>query len=114
MAINSNSIAPPTLAKRTVDVPGIGEVIVRGGLGSEKIALYDRARDGNLTDHMAALLACACINPDGSQFWTSEQWDIWTGQHLTDAVGLYSVARELWGMDAEAAEKKSEHPGGEP
>ncbi len=97
------------VARRVVTVPTErvqvdalgGEVLVRGLTLSQRVAIAAAADGG--APGMLSILAATVLADDGEPLWPAEDWDLWAGQHLDDAVRLVTVARRLSGIDLEAA-----------
>ena len=123
MALDSKQLKEPVLPKEAVPVAELeGEVIVRSLMLDEHLALSSqRARlavpaDGESQDDANAragaamvprTLAAACINPDGSPFWSTEQWRVFGARHPVPALKLFGVAMRLSGQDMEHERKNS-------
>lgn len=97
-------IPAPVLPQETVDVPELGgEVIVRGLLLKDRIALFSAAESGGA--QLSRLLAATVVDADQVPVYTTEQWEQFGAQHFGAALALFGVARRLSGLDAEVAEK---------
>lgn len=117
MTIERSQVKAPVLPKKAVDVPAIGgEVIVRGLLLSDRIALWDlsKARAGETDDQANAraegymvveILARAVVLDDGLPLWTSAQWNEFASTHSDEALRLSGIAQRLSGGDTKAIEK---------
>ncbi len=98
------NIAAPVLPKETVDVPELGgEVIVRGLLLSERLALLSEAENGEAK--LSSLLAATVVDADGAAVYDAQQWEEFGARHFAAALRLFAVAKRLCGLDAEVAEK---------
>lgn len=103
--INKANVPPPVLPKRVVDVPELGgEVIVRGLLLSDRLAVYRKAKTDDL--FISDLLACTVVDSENQPIYTKEQWEEFGSNHFNQSLNLYKVAKELSGLDAEINEKK--------
>ncbi len=105
--LKKSQIAPPVLPKETVDVPELGgEVVVRGLLFSERLALFARVDEkGKAFADIPQLLAQTVIDGDGEPVFTAEQWEAFGASHMEALLRVFAVARRLSGLDAEAAAK---------
>lgn len=105
--LKKSQIAPPVLPKETVDVAELGgEVVVRGLLLSERLALYAGAGDdGRVFAQIPALLAQTVVDADGDAIYDAAAWEAFGAQHMEAALRLFAVAKRLSGLDAEAAAK---------
>lgn len=106
MALKRDQIAAPVLPKEAVEVPEMGgEVVVRGLLLRERLALFDDAKGGERYGHISAVLAACVVDADGRQVWSAEQWEQFGARHFEAALRLFDVARRLSGLDAEERKK---------
>lgn len=106
MALKRDQIPAPVLPKEAHEVPELGgEVIVRGLLLRERLALFDDAQGGERFGHLSAVLSACVIDADGQQIWTAEQWEQFGASHFEAALKLFNVAKRLSGLDAEERKK---------
>ena len=107
MALKKADIKPPVLPKETVEVDALGgEVVVRGLLLRERLALFDDARDGGERfGHLSAVLAACVVDADGKQVFTVDEWEQFGAVHFEAALKLFNVAQRLSGLDVEGAKK---------
>lgn len=122
MAIDRNQARPPVLPKEAVDVPEIGgEVIVRGLLLTERLALFvenlpqaqaegeEAVIDGPVAAdryiHIPRMLARTVLAADGKPLWTEAQWEEFGAVHFDVALRLFHVAQRLSGLQVEEAKK---------
>lgn len=119
MTVDRSTVKTPTLPKEVAQVPGIGEVIVRGLLMSEQMAitaaaLNEKAQPGETDDQarlrarsmrVALTLSKTVILDDGKPLWTAEEWDVFGSRNPDAALDIYNVANRLNGEDDEASEK---------
>ena len=107
MAINRNDLIKPELPRETVAVPALGgEVIVRGLLLGERLALFaDLRDDGKTYAHISKMLAPTVIGEDGAALMSEAEWEAFGGVHFGEALELFAVARRLSGLDAEVIAK---------
>lgn len=105
--VKKSSIAAPVLPRETVEVPELGgEVVVRGLLFSERMALLARHGDGSKPfEDIPALLAQVVLDGDDLPIFSADQWEQFGAQHLESLLTLFKVARRLSGFDQEAVEK---------
>lgn len=105
--LKKSQIASPVLPKETVDVAELGgEVVVRGLLLSERLALYAGAGDdGRVFAQIPVLLAQTVVDADNAPVFDAAQWEAFGAQHMEAALRLFAVAKRLSGLDAEAAAK---------
>lgn len=121
MVVKRGDIKPPVLPREAVSVDAIGgEVIVRGLLMSEQMAITTqilmagKPQPGE-TDEAAGIrarslrvaetLARTVVLDDGQPLWTAAEWDVFGSRESGAALQLFSVAQRLNGQDEEAAEK---------
>lgn len=103
--VNKANVPPPALPKQVVDVPELGgEVIVRGLLLSDRLAVYRKAKTDDL--FISDLLACTVVDSENEPIYTKEQWEEFGSSNFNQSLKLYKVAKELSGLDAEVNEKK--------
>lgn len=123
MAIDRNQARAPVLPKEAVDVPEIGgEVIVRGLLLTERLALFvenlpaaqaageegapiDGAPSANRYIHIPRMLARTVLASDGEPLWTETQWEEFGAVHFEASLALFRTAQRLSGLDIEDARK---------
>jgi hypothetical protein len=109
MAIARESIRPPVLPKQAVPVAALGgEVVVRGMVLSERLALMSAARNAEGTvnfGHVCRALAVCVLAEDGEPVFTATEWETFGGANVDAALDLFAKVRELSGMDAEASKK---------
>lgn len=104
--LKKSEIARPVLKKQAVAIAELGgEVVVRGLMLSERLALFAGMAEGKAYAHMAQLLALCVQDCDGVPVFTADEWDIWAADHAAAAVNLFDVARRVSGLDAEIAAK---------
>lgn len=105
--LKKSQIASPVLPKETVDVAELGgEVVIRGLLFSERLALFARVDEkGKAFAEIPQLLALTVIDGDGEPVFTAEQWEAFGARHMETLLHLFSIAKRLSGLDAEAAAK---------
>lgn len=119
--IERNQAPAPVLPKETVQVDALGgEVIVRGLLLSERLALSAEqagllaSQDGESSaparmragaQMVPRTLAACVILADGQPMWTADEWDRFGAAHAEPAFELFAVAQRLSGLDAKESEK---------
>lgn len=115
--IKRAQIPAPVLPKETVAVPALGgDVVVRGLLLSERMAVQKKITDlrgadtdaGALAGVHAVLpmvLALCVLDADGAAVFDAPAWQIFGAQHTAAAVELFNTAWRLSGFDAEAETK---------
>lgn len=107
MALNRQNLVKPELPRETVAVPALGgDVIVRGMMLGERLALFsDLREEGKHYSHISKILAATVIGDDGKRLMDEADWEAFGGLHFNEALDLFSVARRLSGLDAEVVEK---------
>lgn len=106
--LKKGSIAAPALAQEEVEVPSLGGTLMVRALPLTALAgVMARART-NPEASLPALLAVTVLDADGQQFWSEQEWDLFAGGHLADAVKLHQAAQRVCGLDTEGLEKNSE------
>ena len=100
-----------------------GEVIVRGLLLTERLALFvenlpaaqaagageETAIDGppaaDRYVHIPRMLARTVLASDGEPLWTEAQWQEFGAVHFEASLALFRTAQRLSGLDIEEAKK---------
>ena len=113
--IKRGEVPAPVLPKETVEVEALGgEVVVRGMLLTERLAVQKRitslrkAEANGLDDVHAILpvmLALCVLDADGLPVFTQDQWQTFGAEHAGQAVALFNTAWRLSGFDTEAEAK---------
>lgn len=121
MALERSQIKPPVLPKEAVPVDALGgEVIVRGLLMSERLALsalsaqlgipltgegpdLARARAGGQI--VAHTLAAVVLLADGKPLYTAQEWDEFGALQPDAVLDLFNRSRRLNGLDADESAK---------
>lgn len=105
--LKKSQIASPVLPKETVDVPELGgEVVVRGLLFSERLALLSGVDDqGRAIAKIPVLLSQTVIDGDGEAVFTADEWEAFGAKHMEALLRLFVVAKRLSGLDAKATAK---------
>jgi hypothetical protein len=112
MALDRASIKKPVLPKEAVPVESLGgEVIVRGLLLTERLAMFaNLGQDGAAPEeafvHVPRVLARVVLAEDGAPVFSEEEWQIHGSTYPEDVFALFRVAQRLSGLDAEDAKKK--------
>jgi hypothetical protein len=105
MALTRAELRLPPLPKKTVNVPELGgEVIVRGLLLRDRLALVDEAGPQDM-GRVARLLAATVIAPDDTPLLTVEEWEQFGAVHFAATLSLFGEAAKMAGLAVEAAEK---------
>lgn len=102
--VNKASVPAPTPPMETVEADGIGEVIVRGLMLRDRLALM--SDDGPVFDKVSAILAACVVDSDKRPLWTVEAWEAYGAQRFDAALKLFNVAQRLSGLTPGDAEKK--------
>jgi hypothetical protein len=107
VALKKADIKPPVLPREAVEVVELGgEVVVRGLLLRERLALFDDAReDGARFGHLSAVLAACVVDADGKPVYTADEWEQFGATHFEAALKLFAAAQRLSGLDVEGAKK---------
>lgn len=108
MAILKRSeVERPTVPKETVPVNSLGgDVVVRGLLLSERLALYSRANaDGKVFAEIPKMLAISVLDADELPLFSLEDWEAFGIKHQDEALTLFKVAQRLSGLETEDAKK---------
>lgn len=107
MPLRKADIKPPVLPRETHEcAPLGGEVVVRGLLLRERLALFDDANSGGVRfGHLSAVLAACVLDADGKPVFTIDEWETFGAQHMEAALQLFAVAQRLSGLDVEDAKK---------
>ena len=106
MALKKSEIKAPVLPKEAVQVDELGgEVIVRGLLLRERLAIFSNSVNGDKFAHVGELLEATVLDADGLQVYTAREWDEFGTRNFGAAMNLFQVARRLSGIDAEVSQK---------
>ena len=107
MAIKRSDLALPETPRETVAVPALGgDVIVRGLLLGERLALFANLRQAASTyGHVSTVLAATVIDDDGLPLFSAAEWEVFGGSHFSQVLDIFLVAQRLSGLDAEVIEK---------
>lgn len=108
MALTKEQVRRPVLPKRAVDVPELGgEVIVRGLLLKDRLALIDMSSADKThgMERVSKTLAATVVDPDGQPLLTVEEWEEFGAENFAAAMNLFGVAMELSGFKTEVLEK---------
>ncbi len=105
--LKKSQIASPVLPREAVDVAELGgEVVVRGLLFSERLALFSRVGgDGKAYAEIPELLALTVLDADDAPVFTAAEWEQFGAKHMEAMLRLFGIAKRLSGLDAEAAAK---------
>ncbi len=107
--IKRDKIKPPVLPREAVPVLALGgDVVVRGMLLSERLALIGSAREqGGAVNfsYIAQVLATCVLAGDDLPVYTAEQWEEFGAQHMGEALALFEKCQALSGLDGEASKK---------
>jgi hypothetical protein len=107
MALKRDQIKPPALPREAVMVEELGgEVIVRGLLLRERLALFAGASEGAAEyKHVCEVLAVSVLAGDDKPVYTADEWEAFGARHLAAAISLFSHVQRLSGLDIEASKK---------
>lgn len=104
MAIRKAQAPALRVPKEAVQVDALGgEVIVHGLRLSDKLRFA--TWDGPRFAQMAEALAVSVRDADGAQLYTSDEWEVWGGEHMGEAIRLFGVVERLSGLNEAQAEK---------
>jgi hypothetical protein len=106
MAVSRDNVPPPLPPMEAVEVAGIGEVIVRGAMGRDRLALAAADSDGEVYDRVSALLAVTVVDGAHKPIYSADQWDAYSAGQFDEWLRLFGIAQRLSGMAPEAAAKK--------
>jgi hypothetical protein len=102
--LKKGDIKSPALPKETVQVDVLGgEVVVKGLLMTERIALFQKHEGATI----AQMLAMTVIDGEGKQLFNEQEWDVFGATHFAASLELFKVAKRLSGLDAEVEAKNS-------
>ena len=96
--VSKATFKPPAPRKETIEVAGIGEVVVRGLMLSERLALI-ALEDSQGYRHVAQQLAYCVLDDAGEPLMTADEWDVWAAQNLQAWSGIIKTIRKLSGSD---------------
>ena len=107
--IKRGDVAAPTVPKQTMAVEALGgEVVVRGLLLSERMAVQTKISDlsaASVADKTALhailplLLALCVIDADGLALFDHDGWQAFGARHADQAVELFNTAWSLSGFN---------------
>lgn len=105
--LKKSDIARPVLPRETVTVSELGgDVVVRGLLLSEKLALFSSINAaGRVYSEITVILADTVLDADDQTVFTIREWEEFGNKNHEAVLKLFAVARRLSGVDAEVAEK---------
>lgn len=113
--IKRADIAAPVLPKQTVTVAALGgDVVVRGMLLSERMAVQKKIadlRDADKSDMagvnavLPIVLAMCVLDADSAPIFDADAWQIFGAQHTAAAIELFNTAWHMSGFHAEAEAK---------
>ncbi len=105
--LKKSQIAAPALPREAVAVAELGgDVVVRGLLFSERLALFSRiGDDGKAFAEIPQLLAMTVIDAEDAPVFSAAEWEQFGAKHMETLLHLFAVAKRLSGLDAEAAAK---------
>lgn len=105
--LTRNQISVPALPRETVAVPALGgDVIVRGLLLRDRLAMFDAQRkDGDSFRRTAQLLARSVVDDQDQPLLSETEWEAFGAVHFEAALDLFGVAWRLSGLDVEVVEK---------
>ena len=111
--LKAGAVPAPILPQpKVVSVPGLGDVLVRPLLLSDRLALAqdrtDREGPAQSFAHIATLLAYAVVDEERNPLFTADEWEAWGALNLTAALALWDEAWKISGLVADIAEKKPE------
>ena len=100
-------IKRPVLPKEVVRVDSMGgEVIVRGLLFSERMALFAQAGEGaQVMAYVPRLLALTVLDADGKPIFSEDEWEIFGMGQEAEMLTLMGTALRLSGLQGEAVKK---------
>lgn len=105
MALSKAEIRKPVLPTEVINLASLGgEVVVRGLLLKDRLALFAEASQGG-TAHISRLLAATVVDSHGEPIFSVDEWEIFGATQFDDALALFQVARRMSGLDAEVVEK---------
>jgi hypothetical protein len=108
MALSHKDVKRPVLPKRAVDVPELGgEVIVRGLLLKDRLAIADISGKEADFGRVSRVLAATVIDGDGRPLLNADEWEEFGAAHFSAAMRVFEVALELSGFKAEVLAKNS-------
>lgn len=102
--VNRANVPPPTPPAETVEVEGLGEVIVQGLLLRDRLSLTGLDADASVK--AGELLARCVVDAERQPLWTAAEWDAFGARNFRACVQLINVASRLSGLTADDAEKK--------
>lgn len=106
MALSKKDVKRPVLPKRAVDVPELGgEVIVRGLLLKDRLAIADVSGKDQDFGRVAKVLAATVVDIDDQPLLSVNEWEEFGATHFAAAMRVFEVALELSGFKAEVLEK---------
>ena len=104
--LKKGDVKRPVLPKETVTVPELGgDVVVRGLLLSERLAIFSPREGVNQFAHIGELLAATVVDCAGEAIFTATEWEEFGAKDFSAALNLFQVARRLSGLDVEVQQK---------
>jgi hypothetical protein len=108
--LKADVTAPVLPQERLHVVPGLGEVIIRPLLLSDRLALaYNQTRVGRPREfsHITGLLAHAVVDANHEQVFTAEEWEAFGASNVQAVLDAWDIAWEMSGLDESEGKKKS-------
>lgn len=105
--VKKADIKRPVLPKEAVPVESMGgEVIVRGLLFSERMALFAEAGEGaQIMVYVPRLLAMTVIDAEAKPIFSADEWEVFGVGQEAEMLALMQVALRLSGLQGEAVKK---------
>lgn len=108
--VSRATVAAPVRPSQTVDVPGLGEVVVQAVTLTQRLDFEGRvskARDagGGVNSMVCDLLSITVMADDGLSLWSAAEWDAFGAAHPAAVLELFNAAWRVGGFDRSAAEK---------
>ena len=105
--VKKADVKKPVLPKEAVRVESMGgELVVRGLLFSERMALFAEAGEGaQVMAYVPRLLAVTVLDADAKPVFTAEEWEVFGTGNEADMLALMQVALRLSGLQGEAVKK---------
>jgi hypothetical protein len=106
MALSKKDVKRPVLPRKTVEVPEMGgEVIVRGLLLKDRLAIADISGKDQDFGRVSKVLAATVVDADDQPLYSIAEWEEFGAQHFAAAMRVFEVALEMSGFKAEVLEK---------